>query len=834
MNRIVITVLLLLLCSWQLFSQNKTIRFNNITIKEALIILEKEYPSVHLAYNANLNELSEKINKNYHHKTINEILGDLFSSSKIVYKCKGNNIILYKKKRMKNNRRYTISGYVYDKTSGETLVGANVSMADFSVGTTTNKYGFYSLTLGKEEEEIMISYIGFVDKKIKIRLDRNMHHDFYIDPSNFEIGEVKVESSKNIKEHEYAGVTAISSMMMTQIPLSFGEPDILKTVQLQNGVKSISGGASAYYVRGGNKDQNLVILDEATLYNPSHVLGIVSVINHEVIKNADFYKGYIPAKYSGMASSVMDVTTKEGNMQRMKIRGGVSILGSRIILEGPILSNKLSYMISGRKSWFSLIEKDAPEYYDINAKVHWKVSDKNKLYFSCYHGKDNITGDNNGTRWFNSLANIRWNHIFNGKLFLNTSLVYNKFHGINVTNITPRREWENGIEELQLKNTLDFYLNDKNRFTTSLQIGKHNFLIGRFKDRKVDIGIRHNLSYSIALTHHRYISNKLNLEYGFNFKQYGALGPVNLIELDDNKDYKSSYMSESGIYKKWNSFEPRVNVNYNIDENHRLFVSYSRLKQFVHSLDNYENDYDITKIWVPVSNNIDPIKTDLYSIGYHGTKNKCSWKIDAFYKSIDNQIDYTTYPDLYSVSYEKYLHVGCARAYGVELGANYKLNKWDLRADYSFSRVFLNVDGINNGREYIAPYDIPHQLSLSAIYNLNSRWQLSALWQYKTGRPFTLPVGQQVVYEDKETRIIPVFGDRYNARGKDYHSLDLMAILLPNASHKWKGTWRFGISNVYGRKNPVAYSYQFRGSSLSVSQTSIMGFLPMIEYSFSF
>lgn len=834
MNRIVITLLLLSLFRWQAFSQNKTIKLVDVTIKEALEILEKEYPKVTFAYNANVKELNEKITNKFSNKTLDEILKKILYSNGLSYKRKGEHIVILKKNR--RTKKYTISGYVYDKSNKETLVGCAVYAANFSTGTTTNSYGFYSLTLEEGETDIYVSYLGYANKKEKIVLNNNLRYDISVEPSSYELSEVKVQSHQSMKEREYAGVTSISPRMMKELPLPLGEPDILKVVQLQNGVKTISDGSSAYYVRGGNKDQNLVIVDEASLYNPSHVLGIVSVINHEVIKNADFYKGYIPAKYSGMASSVMDVTTKEGNMEKMAISGGISTLGARAIIEGPLVKDKLSYMISGRKSWFSLIKKGAPEYYDINSKIHWKVSDNNKLFFSFYHGNDQITGDNNGTRWSNTLGNIRWNHVFNGKLFLNTSLVYNKFHGVNVTDMITKREWENGIEEIQFKSALDYYLNDKNRFTFSLQAGKHDFLIGRFKDRGVDIGTRENLSYTGAVTHHWDVTDKLSVEYGLSFKHYRALGPVDLIELDENKDYKSSFKSESGTYKQWNSFEPRVNVNYNINEQQRLFASYSKLQQFVHSLDNYENDYDITKIWVPVSNNIDPIKTNVYSLGYNYSNKKIGINVEGFFKDIENQLDYITYPDLYNVQFEKHLRSGSAKAYGIELGLRYNLDKWKFMADYCYSRVFLTVPGVSNGREYIAPYDIPHQLSLTTLFKLNRRWQFSAIWKYSTGRPFTLPVGQQVVYNDYQRHVIPVFGDRYNARGKDYHRLDLMATLLPNPkkNRRWKGTWKFGLSNAYGRKNPVSYSYKFQESNLSVVQTSIFGFLPMIEYSFKF
>lgn len=837
MNRIVVTLLLFSFSCFQSLAQNKSIRFNDVTIKEALAILEKEYPGHSFAYNENLDELNKKVNKTYTNKSLDHILSNLLSFKRLKYKRYGKKIVIYKKKkRQKKAEKFTVSGYVYDKESGETLVGCSVYTSDYSIGTTTNNYGFYSLTLSKGENNIYVSYIGYDNKKEKLLLDKDLRHHISIEPSNVELAEVRVKSHYKTKERVYAGVTSISPKEIKEIPLPFGEPDILKAAQIQNGVKTISDGSSAYYVRGGNRDQNLVIVDEANLYNPSHVLGIVSVINHEVVKNADFYKGYIPAKYSGMASSVMDIATKEGNLSKMGISGGISTLGARALVEGPLVKDKLSYMVSGRMSWLSLMTKNAPEYYDINSKLHWKASENNKFFLSLYHGKDMLTGEYNGTRWTNTLANLRWNHVFNGKMFLNNSLVFNRFNGVDVTDNQTSREWENGINEIQLKSTLDYYINDRNKFTTSLQFGKHKFVIGRFMDRSVDLGTRDNLSLSAAVTHNLKITDDLSVEYGINYKRYSALGPTDQLILDENYETVSFEKSNSGSYKSWNSFEPRLNVNYNINDHHRVFASYSRLAQFVHSLNNYSNDYEVTRIWVPVSNNIKPIKTNMYSVGYGFHKGGLSINIDGFFKSIENQLDYVTYPDLYSVEFERFLRSGNARAYGVELGVGYQSEKWKLQADYSYSRVFLTVDGINGGREYVAPYDIPHQINLSALYKMNKRWNFSAIWKYSSGRPFTLPVAQHVVSDGFNSYSFPLFGNRYNARGKDYHRLDLMATLLPNPdkNKQWKGTWKFGVSNAYGRKNPIAYSYDFNGYELGTIEYSIMGFMPMLEYSFTF
>ena len=815
-----------------------TIEFNNITLKEALKKLEKTYSNVSFTYNSNLKLLNNKITKTYKAKSLNEILDDIIISENLSYRKVGSNIIIYNTEKATSKKSKTVSGYIYDKETGETLVGANIYSIETFKGTSSNSYGFFSISLSDSETNILISYLGYSDEIIQIKV-LTTRQNVYLSPEDNQLDEVLIESSNNKIERKYAGALNITPAELKEMPLLLGEPDILKAVQLQNGIKTLSDGSSFYYVRGGNHDQNLVLVDEAPLYNPSHVLGLVSVINGDAIKSSNFYKGYFPAKYSGRLSSVLDITTNDGNIKEFHAKGGISVLGGRLVLEGPIAKNKASFMISGRKSWVDFLLKtndDAPvpNYYDINAKSHWKVNENNNLYFSFYNGHDDIDAGIVGflTKWTNRLGTLRWNHIYNDKLFANTSLIYNTFNSLNVGE-NQKKEWLNGIDEFRLKHQMNYYLNDKNQFDIGFKLGDHAFAPGKFNDNSVDLGQKKIRTYGFFATHQYSLSSSLKLEYGAHFNMVQAIGKARLIDFDDNYNITKVYESGSGAYKTWTGIEPRVNLMYNVDDNNRVFASFSRMQQFTHSLNNTQNDYDIIKTWVPVSNNIDPLRSNIYSLGYNFSKNKLTVNVEGYYKTIENQLDYEAYPLLQNINYERSLRPGEGKSYGAELGLGYQFKKLKLQLDYSYSKTKLTIPGVNNGKSYVAPYDIPHQLTINGLYQFNYRWSISSLWKFSSGRPLTLPIGTQLL--NGGSTVVPLFGNKNNARGRNYHKLDFMLTLAPKKSNKkWKGTWNFGVSNVYGRENPLIYAYDINNDETRSYNISFFRFLPTIAYSFKF
>lgn len=847
-----IVIILSIFISYSSFAQNAekmSITFENVSIKEALHQLERELTDVSFSYNNDLKVFKKKVNKSYASKSLKFILNDILEYEKLSHKVVGDNIIVYlikdestqndvsSKKSTESNKKM-ISGYVYDVETGEVLIGVTIYSKETNQGTSSNSYGFFSLSLSNEATSVSISYLGYHTKEVQYSKAIDSKLNIYLTSSSHDLEEAVITATKYQKEQQYAGAVSISPKEIKKMPLLLGEPDVIKAIQIQNGVKTVSDGASFYYVRGGNHDQNLVLVDEAPLYNPSHILGLVSVINGDAIKNTSFYKGYFPAKYSGRLSSVLDITTNDGNKKKFHGRGGISTLGGRLLLEGPIAKDKASFMISGRKSWVDLLLKGngeaTPKYYDVNAKTHWKINENNNLYLSFYRGQDDIDAEATEffTQWSNTLGSLRWNHLYSEKLFANTSVIYNSFNSLNFGE-KQNKKWLNGIDEFRLKHQMSYFINDKNRIDVGGQIGNHAFTPGKFDDNSVNLGEKKLRTYSLFASHNINFSNQLRLEYGANFKMAQAFGKTNLIELDDDYTVTNTFENASGVYKTWKGVEPRVNLMYEINDNHKVFTSFSSMQQFVHSLNNSQNDYDVIKTWIPVSNNIDPMRSNIYSAGYNYIEKGLTINLEGFYKTINNQLDYTAYPQLQTTNYEASLRAGTGKSYGLELGLSYQFEKLKLDMDYSYSSTKLTAKGVNDNLSYVAPYDIPHQLTLKGFYEFNKRWSVSTLWRFSTGRPFTLPVGTQVLNGGAD--VVPLFGHKNNARGSNYHKLDIMVTRATGKPDKrWKGTWNFGLSNVYGKENPLLYVYDFNNQDIRSYNLNFFKFIPTLAYSFEF
>lgn len=824
-----------------MYAQNKekiSIQFNNISIENAIKQLDKAASKLNFSYNSSMPDLKKKVNKSYTNKTVKSILKDLFFNTSLSFKQVGNTIVITKKKKEKpkNKRNKIVSGYIYDKKSGETLIGASIALPDYSGGSITNAYGFYSITIPEDITELRVNYMGY--NGTTIQLDNRNRIDIQLESSDNEIEEIVVSTSEE-KANKVSGIKTISVQQIKEIPQLMGEPDIIKAIQIQNGIKTVSDGSSFYYVRGGNFDQNLVLLDEAPLYNPSHIMGLVSVINGDAIKSSNFYKAYFPAQYSGRLSSVLDVSSKDGNNQEFHLTSGISTIGLRTTVEGPIAKGKASYMLSLRKSWVdevikllksSLNDTPVPTFYDINAKVNWQVNKNNRLYASFYYGGDRIKLDVSDfdAKWHNMTATLRWNHIYNPKLFANTSLVYNNFKS-DVKVSQESNQWLGSINEGRLIHKLSYYANSNNSFIGGIKVGIHRFAPGWQKNNAVNIGTKQLLSAELFVEHKAKIGDNLTINYGVNLKYVNAFSNDNMIELNDKYEIVKEYDAKDVKQKAWFEIEPRANINYDFNENNNAFISYSRMNQFSHSLYPYQNDFDIFKMWIPVSNNIKPMQSDIYSIGYGYASEHFSWGLEGYYKQIRNQLDYTAYPDLQSRYYERYLRAGNGYSYGAEFNIGYKAKKYSIEANYAYSTTKFKTPDVNGGKEYISKYDIPHQVNITGKYNISKRWQVSAYWKFASGKPFTLPVGTQMV--NGGTDVIPIYGDRYNARFFNYHRLDLMFTLLPSSKpKKLKGTLSFGVMNAYGHDNPLSIDYSYNYTTLNPRSITFLKWFPMISY----
>lgn len=844
MNKLRLIVFLLLAYSTT-YAQNKvkmSISFENTTIENAIKQLDSKTAKYNFSYSNNLPDLQKKVNKTYTNKTMKSILNDLFAGTYINYEQVGSTIVLVnknKKKSKKQKKNKTISGYVYDKQTGETLIGASIVLSDYSNGTITNVYGFYSISIPNDINGLKISYLGY--KQQDINLENKSRLDIYLQTTDNVLTEVVVEA-KNDKTKLMSGSKTITVKQIKEMPQLLGEPDIIKAVQTQSGIKTITDGSSFYYVRGGNFDQNLVLIDEAPLYNPSHLMGLVSVINGDAIKNSQFYKGYFPAQYSGKLSSVLDIVSKDGNNQEFHVNGGISTIGARMSAEGPIVKDKASYSVSLRKSWvdevIKLMKKNknilSPTFYDINAKVNWKLNSNNRVYMSFYQGYDMVKqkSEDINVKWYNRTASLRWNHIYNAKLFANTSVIYNQFKSsTKVSKLNP--EWLGSIHEGRFVHRLNYYANDNNTFVGGVKAGIHFFSPGWQDVDNVNIGTKELISSDLFLEHKIKIAKQLTVNYGINLKYINAVSNDYMIELNDKYEVVKEFKNGKGKNKNWFDIEPRANINYAVNSHNNIFASYSRMNQYSHSLFPYQNDFDIFKMWIPVSNNIEPMQSDIVSVGYKYASKYLSWGLESYYKKVKNQLDYTPYPDLQSKYYERYLRAGKGYSYGFEFNFGYNAEKYNVEFNYAYSKTKLKTPDVNGGREYISRYDIPHQINITAKYNLTKRWQVSAYWKFASGKPFTLPVGTQMV--NGGTNVIPIYGERYNARFFNYHRLDVMATLLPSdKDKKFKGTLSFGVMNAYGKDNPIAISYRYDYTTMNPESQSFLKWLPMISYQVKF
>ncbi|WP_299012330.1 TonB-dependent receptor [uncultured Polaribacter sp.] len=771
----------------------------------------------------------------------------------------------------------TLSGTIYDDANNETLIGVSVYFPELNSGTTTNQYGFYSITVPKGKYKILISYLGFTTIAEEIELVEKTTKSFKLKESTESLDEIVIESNVenlNIKTPQMS-VNRLTSASIKKIPVVLGEADVIKSLILLPGVTSAGEGASGFNVRGGAADQNLILLDEAIVFNSSHLFGFFSVFNPDVIKDVKLYKGGIPAKYGGRLSSVLDIYQKEGNSKEFKATGGIGLISSRLLIEGPIKEEKISFLIGGRSSYahlfLPLADIDNTAYfYDLNTKINYRIDDKNNLFFSGYFGKD-VFGINDSfvNTYGNQVANLRWNHLFSDKIFSNLSLIYSDyFYGLILDFVGF--EWDSGITNYNVKYDINHFVNNDLELSYGINNIYSQFNPGEISPNRPDSTIENTQliqkfsnEFAAYIDAEHTISDKLRLQYGLRFSNFIRLGQdeLNVYENDEAvvyNDITRTYASANRLEEEtltfdrrdvitsFNNFEPRFALSYLINDDSSLKVSYNRMAQYLHLLTNTASPTPLD-IWAPSGKYIKPQLLDQFAIGYFKTMENGMFTIEteAFYKDIQNRIDYINGADLVANdAIETVILNGQARAYGLEV--LFKKNKGDFTGwlAYTLSRSEQqtpgrtpNEPGINAGEWYSTPFDKTHDVSLNTSYSLNKKWTFNANLTYQTGQPTNYPVA---LYEGVEGIEAPLFdSDRRNAdRLPAFHRLDVSAILTPtkNKNRKWQGEWVFGIYNIYNRQN--AASIVFRQNEETrrseAVQTSIFGIVPSVTYNFNF
>ena len=773
-----------------------------------------------------------------------------------------------------SQEKITISGTVYDKASNETLIGVSIYFPDIKIGTTTNEYGFYSVTLPKGTYRIQLSSLGYFPINKTIDLQGELSQNFNLSEEAESLDEIIIEANienLNVRTPQMS-VNKLTSATIKQIPVVLGESDIIKSLILLPGVTSAGEGASGFNVRGGAADQNLILLDEAIVFNSSHVFGFFSVFNPDVIKNVNLYKGGIPAKYGGRLSSVLDIYQKEGNSKELNVTGGIGLVSSRLLIEGPIKKEKISFLVGGRSSYahlfLPLFNNDNKAYfYDLNTKLNYRVNDRNSVFFSGYFGKDLFgISDNFVNTYGNKVANLRWNHLFSDQLFSNLSLIYSDyFYGLTLDFVGF--EWDSGITNYNLKYDFKHYLSNKIKLSYGINNIYSKFNPGEIKPNREDSGIvaeklidKYANEFAAYIDAEHKINDKLQLQYGIRFSNFTRLGQdkLNIYANDEAVIYNSEFkkyesaeaigistFKKSDVISTFNNFEPRASISYLLDDNTSLKASYNRMAQYLHLLSNTASPTPLD-VWTPSGKYIKPQLLDQYAIGYFQSikDGKYSLETETFYKDIQNRIDYINGANLVANNeIETVILNGKARAYGLELLLKKNEGKLKGWIAYTFSRSeqqtsgrTLNEPGINSGEWYHTPYDKTHDFSINASYKLNEKWKFNTNFVFQTGQPTNYPVGQ---YEIKNLNV-PIYDDnRRNAdRLPTYHRLDISATLKPrkNKNRKLQTEWIFGIYNLYGRQNAASVSFTQNRETYKneAIQTSIFGMVPSVTYNFKF
>ncbi len=754
--------------------------------------------------------------------------------------------------------RKIISGHILDSESGESLIGASVLIKELGVGTISNSYGFYSLSITPASYTLICSYIGYEDYVQKVDMTKDLRLEIELTPSSEELDEIQVKGERrdqNIKQVEM-GVEKLQPHTIKSIPALMGEVDLIKAIQLLPGVQSTSEGGSGFSVRGGSPDQNLILLDEATVYNASHLMGFFSVFNNDAIKDLKLYKGDVPSQYGGRLSSLLDVRMKDGNSKKFEGAGGIGTISSRLTIDGPLKKDKTTMLLSGRRTYMDLFlplssDEDVRDsrlyFYDASMKLTHRLNDNNRLYVSGYLGRDVMKSSFFRMGFGNKTFTARWNHIFNQKLFMNLTTVWSRYdYELGTAEDEPESWlWESDLEDIGLKADFGYYITPEHSLKFGLQSSHHTFNPGAAMgvgDQSIFgeyiIGKNYALEHAAYLEHQHKIGDKLVLKYGIRASLFQNIGDGTVYDFDNSYEVVDSTVYNSGeVHKNYWGLEPRFGVNYLFAKDWSFKFNYNRSRQTIQQATNTSAGSPLD-IWFPASPNVKPQVADQFALGiFRNLQNGVyQLSVEAYYKDMKNTIDFADHAELLLNKYlEGELRVGKAKAYGTEFLVKKTEGKLTGWIGYTLSRSERKIPEINDGKTYSAPFDKTHDLSVVLNHQLSKRVSLSANWVYSTGQPITLPVQR---YEVNGT-IIPYYSERNGARYDDYHRLDL-SLTLQSRNRKqrpWNGEWVFSIYNVYNQKNTWALNFvqdEENPNETYAEKTYLFPIIPAVTYNFKF
>jgi TonB dependent receptor-like, beta-barrel/CarboxypepD_reg-like domain/TonB-dependent Receptor Plug Domain len=771
-----------------------------------------------------------------------------------------------------SQEKYTLSGTVIEATTGETLIGVSIIIPSLKTGAVTNEYGFYSITLPKNTYEVTYSSLGYTSQSLVIELTQNISQNIFLEDNAEELDEViiKADAERLDIRTPQMSVNTLSSNTIKNIPVVLGEADVIKSLLLLPGVSNAGEGSSGFNVRGGAVDQNLILLDEATIFNSSHLFGFFSVFNPDAIKDVKLFKGSIPSRYGGRVSSVLEIFQKEGNSKNFKLTGGIGAVASRLLAEGPIVEDKAAFLIGGRASYAHLflplfdIENKA-YFYDLNTKINYRINHRNNIFLSGYFGRDLFSvNDSFINTYGNALVNFRWNHIFSDKLFSNLSLIYSDYYyGLELDFVGF--EWNSGIQNFNLKYDLKDYISDKLQINYGLNNIYYSFNPGKIKPNSSESGIveeqlikKYANETAVYVDVQYDITERLSTEVGVRLSHFIRFGQEEInIYADDNpvvfdpllliykeaEPLETIASSRSDQLKSYTHFEPRISASYSFSDDLSVKASYTRLSQYLHLLSNTSSPTPLD-VWTPSGPYVKPQLLDQYAIGvFTYLKDRdYSLEVETYYKDVQNRIDYIDGANLIANNaIEQVILNGQARSYGVEMLLRKNTGKLQGWLSYTLSKSEQrtpprneNEIGINNGAWYNTPYDKPHDISVYASYELNDKWSFNSNFVFQTGRPTNYPIGQ-FVFQDV---VVPYYGLRNEERLPSYNRLDVSAVLTPrkNKNRKWQSEWVFSIYNLYNRRNAASINFR-QNDDTGVNEavrTSIFGIVPSVTYNFKF
>ncbi len=818
-------------------SRRITIRADSLPLEEVIRDIEKQ-GGIYFSYSRQAIPAEMPVSIDARNKSIRYVLKRVLTDNGIRYEIVENHIVLKMAEGAGTQGstgipggsvpRYTISGYLKDKASGEVLIGAHIYEKATYLGTSTNAYGFYSLSLPAGKHMLVFSFLGYEITELEVSLEKNLRFDLEMKETLLTIKEVEIVGRPDapLLHSDQISEFRFSSKTLASLPGITGDKDIIKSLQVVPGIESFGDGSALFFVRGGSSDQNLILVDEVPLYNASHLFGFLSVISPDAISDIEVFKGDFPVKYGGRLSSVIDIKTRDGNLKKFGFGGNVGPYTSTLSIEGPVIRDKSSFFLGGRFSTLQWLpnmyfkdEQVSVGFFDLNAKLNFKLNDRNRIFGTFYIGNDRLERTTNnsiqtyGIGWTNVLGTLRWNHIFNRKLFINTTAFLTRYQYLLYLSEDQREYWNSSISNITLKSDLTWYISPANTFTAGFNISTHSLDAGNINldDEALakEVPNYNCVEYAFYAGNRQNIGRRVTLRYGLRLPIWQDLGPATVYYFDENYEVIDTFNAEkSAVYSSYASLEPRINITYMLSPSSSLKAGYSRTTQFLNELTNSISPFTSLAVWVPAGPNIKPRKADQYSLGYFtGIKDdRFSFSAETYYKHFYNYIDYAPHANmLYNPLIEGEIRNGEAWSYGLEMMFRKAFGKLSGWIGYTYSRVFVKTPGVNNGASYRAFQDRPHHLTLFLSYDTRKRWAFSANWMLLSGAAITTPVA----FYDYDGYVVPIYGEKNNDRLPPYHRLDLSVNFRLNRDElsRYRHSIILNLYNAYGRTNPYFLSF---------------------------